>query len=113
MPYPTNTPASATTFSLINPYTMVHDPSIQIDELQARYESAQPSREKQSHDYQDPLENRKGEKRKKRAKGYQEEDHQDAFKGKNANWFKQPGEKKTEELPEQSWFNGLFDADKN
>ncbi|GKC15111.1 hypothetical protein Tco_1011893 [Tanacetum coccineum] len=37
--------------------------SMQMDELQARYESAQPSHKKRSHDDQDPLKNHEGEKK--------------------------------------------------
>ncbi|GKC62618.1 hypothetical protein Tco_1095216 [Tanacetum coccineum] len=43
----------------------------------------------------------------------QEEDQHDAFSRKHDNLFKQPGEKKTIELPKQSWFNELLDADKD
>nr|GEU99441.1 hypothetical protein [Tanacetum cinerariifolium] len=39
--------------------------------------------------------------------------HHDAFSGKHAHWFKQSGEKKIEELPEQSWFNELVDVEKD
>ncbi|GKD02772.1 hypothetical protein Tco_1177746 [Tanacetum coccineum] len=37
----------------------------------------------------------------------------DAFTGEHAHWFKKPYEKRAEELPEQSWFNELVNADKD
>ncbi|GJT93663.1 hypothetical protein Tco_1082508 [Tanacetum coccineum] len=40
--------------------------SIRIDELQARYESTQPSHKKRSHNDQDPPKNCKGENKKRR-----------------------------------------------
>ncbi|GJQ99209.1 hypothetical protein Tco_0522194 [Tanacetum coccineum] len=99
--------------------------SMQIDELQARYELAQPSRKKRSHDDQDPPKNCEGENQKRRRKGagesslkkdkapadssnferfadepqQQEQDiPTEAFKGNHPNWFKKPNEKKIEEL---------------
>ncbi|GJS26724.1 hypothetical protein Tco_0487344 [Tanacetum coccineum] len=43
--------------------------SMQVNELQARYESAKPSRKKRSHNDHDPPENCEGEKNMKRRKG--------------------------------------------
>ncbi|GKC91585.1 hypothetical protein Tco_1152234 [Tanacetum coccineum] len=37
----------------------------------------------------------------------------DACTKEHAHWFKQPGEKRVEELPEQNWFNELVNADKD
>nr|GEV56565.1 hypothetical protein [Tanacetum cinerariifolium] len=45
------------------------DGSIQIDALQVRYESVQPSHKKRSHYDRDPSKNYKGEKKMKRRKG--------------------------------------------
>ncbi|GJV61983.1 hypothetical protein Tco_1468083 [Tanacetum coccineum] len=98
---------------------------------------------KRSYDDQDPPEKHDGENKKRRLKDVgesssmkekaledssdferfvhadeprqekKEEVHHDAFSGKHAHWFKQLGEKKIEELPEQSWFNELVDAKKD
>ncbi|GJU20328.1 hypothetical protein Tco_1153670 [Tanacetum coccineum] len=114
---------------------------MQVDKQQARFGSTKPPRKKQSYDDHDSLRNHEGEKKMKRRKGVgglsskkhkasanlsnferfenadeptqENEDHHDAFTGKHDNWFKKPGEKKTEELPEQSWFNELVDDDKD
>ncbi|GKF90901.1 hypothetical protein Tco_0274602, partial [Tanacetum coccineum] len=116
--------------------------SIEIDTLQARHESAQPSHKKRSHDDQDPSKNYDEENEKRRRKDTggsslkkgkapanlsnferfadtdepQQQDQEtpiEVFRGKHAILFMKPNEKKIVDVPEQRWFNKLVDADKD
>ncbi|GJQ93368.1 hypothetical protein Tco_0004507 [Tanacetum coccineum] len=126
----------------LNALTQINHVEAIEDSVKANMpKSAKPSRKKRSHDDRDPLKNHDGEKKMKRRKGAggslskkapantstyerfedahepkqeQEEVAQhNAFIGEHAHWFKKPYEKRAEELPEQSWFNELVNADKD
>nr|GEV70314.1 reverse transcriptase domain-containing protein [Tanacetum cinerariifolium] len=55
-------------------FTQLDNKYMQIDELQARYELAQPSRKKRSYHDQDPPKNREGKNQKRRRKGVEGDD---------------------------------------
>ncbi|GKB59028.1 hypothetical protein Tco_0915214, partial [Tanacetum coccineum] len=113
--------------------------SIRIEKLEARYGKALSSKMKRSHDDQDPPKNHEGEKKKRRRKDTressskkdkaqddtsdiervedaeeprqeEEQEHEvqsDVLGKHNPVWF----QKAEKELPEQSWFNELVDAE--
>ncbi|GJT86606.1 hypothetical protein Tco_1068323 [Tanacetum coccineum] len=79
---------------------------MQIDELETRFGSTKPSHTKRTHNDQD-LEDREGEKSKKRRKIGHEVQNNEIPSKHNSVWF----QKSVEEHPVQSWFNKLVDPE--
>ncbi|GJR99383.1 hypothetical protein Tco_0315892 [Tanacetum coccineum] len=82
--------------------------SIRIEKLEARYGKALSSKMKRSYDDQDPPKNHDGEKKKRRRKDTRESSSKKDKAQDDTSDIERKAEK---ELPEQSWFNKLVDAE--
>ncbi|GKB88279.1 hypothetical protein Tco_0960551 [Tanacetum coccineum] len=84
--------------------------SMQINKLETRFGSTKPSHTKRTHDDQDPKDHEGEKSKKRRRKGAGESSFKKRKDQDVTLKFERGNDKSVKELPIQSWFNELVDA---